>query len=74
LSSDRRAAEAVAAAAAAVVVAVVVDRRKTDPAIPTRVPIRLLTSLLRLLQAMAQIHMLNVRLLSDTEAHGFPPH
>lgn len=45
---------------AAAAAAVAVGHKMTDQAMPTKALIRLLTSLLRLLQAMAQIHMLNV--------------
>jgi hypothetical protein len=50
-SSDKR---------AAVAAAVAVGLKMIGPAIPTKALIPLLTNLLRLLQAMAQIHMLNV--------------
>lgn len=40
--------------------AVAVGLKMIGPAIPTKALIPLLTNLLRLLQAMAQIHMLNV--------------
>jgi hypothetical protein len=43
-----------------VVAAVAVGLKMTGPVIPTKALIPLLTNLLRLLQAMAQIHMLNV--------------
>lgn len=43
-----------------VVAAVAVGLKMTDQAIPTKALIPLLTNPLRLLQAMAQIHMPNV--------------
>lgn len=44
----------------AVAAAVAVGHKMTGQAMPTKALIPLLTSLPRLLQAMAQIHMLNV--------------
>lgn len=55
MTSDRRAVVVVPPVAA-----VAAGHKRIDRAIPSKVPTRLLTSLLRLLQAMAQIHMLSV--------------
>lgn len=53
--------------------AVAVGLKKTDQAIPTKALIRLLTNLLRLLPAMAQIHMLNVSLMAFTLIGPYRP-